>query len=62
MGNSDLLRDLLGKYVQVYSVRGETEISDAGILEAFDGAWLRLRNDDGVLYFSFHRIRLIKPL
>lgn len=62
MGDSDLLRDLVGKYVQVYSVRGEAEISDAGILEAYDGDWLRLRKDDALLYFSVYRIRLIKPL
>lgn len=62
MGDSDLLRDLVGKNVQVYSVRGETEVSDVGTLEDCDGVWLRLRTDHGLLFFSVHRIRLIKPL
>ena len=58
----DVLRGLVGRQVQVYSVRGETEISDTGTLEAYDSNWLCLNRNGGMLYFSISRIRLIKPL
>ena len=59
---NDVLQALLGRQVQVYSVRGETEISDTRILEAYDTNWLCLRRTGDMLYFSISRIRLIKPL
>ncbi len=58
----EMLRALVGRQVQVYSVRGETEVSDAEILEAYDGNWLCIRKAGEVLYFSVHRVRLIKPI
>ena len=32
----EMLRALVGRQAQVFSVRGETEVSDVGILEAYD--------------------------
>ena len=58
----DLLSVLIGQQVQVYSVRGETEVSDIGVLEAYDANWLCVRKSGEALYFSVHRVRLIKPL
>lgn len=59
---NELLRELIGHQVQVYSVRGETEISDVGILEGYDDTWVCLRKEQVRLYFSIYRIRLVKLL
>ena len=59
---NDILQALVGRQVQVYSVRGETEVSDAGTLEAYNGTWLCLSRGGDTLYFSIARVRLIKPL
>ena len=59
---SELLRGLIGSQVQIYSVRGQAEVSDAGTLEAFDDAWVCLSQEGEKLYFSVYRIRLIKPI
>lgn len=59
---NDMLQALVGRQVQVYSVRGETEVNDTGTLEAYDGVWLCLRKSGEALYFSIARVRLIKPL
>lgn len=56
----EMLRALVGRQVQVFSVRGETEVSDLGILEAFDDNWICIRKAGESLYFSIHRVRLIK--
>ena len=58
----DVLQGLVGRQVQVYSVRGETEIRDTGVLEAYDAHWLRLNCSGDSLYFSISRVRLIKLL
>ena len=57
-----VLRGLVGRQLQVFSVRGETEVSDAGVLEAYDNNWLCIRRAGEALYFSIHRVRLIKPI
>jgi len=58
----EMLRALVGRQVQVFSVRGETEVSDSGILEAYDNNWLCIRKAGDAFYFSIHRVRLIKPI
>ncbi len=58
----EMLRALVGRQVQVFSVRGETEVSDSGVLEAYDNNWLCIRKGGEALYFSIHRVRLIKPI
>lgn len=59
---NDVLSGLVGKLVQIYSVRGETEVSDTGTLTAYDGQWLCVNRDGQLLYFCISRVRLIKPL
>jgi ferredoxin-fold anticodon binding domain-containing protein len=59
---SELLRGLVGSQVRVYSIQGQSEASDTGLLEAFDDNWVCLNQDGERLYFSVHRIRLIKPV
>lgn len=56
----DVLRELLGKRVIVYS--GENNAySDKGTLEAYDGNWVRLRVPSGdLLCFPIYNIRLLK--
>jgi hypothetical protein len=57
-----LLNDLVGRKVTVYSVQGQQERQDVGVLENTDGQWLRLRKSDAeVLYFGLHFVRQIKP-
>ncbi len=58
----DVLREMVGRQIQIYSVRGETEVSDIGTLEAYDNNWLCIRKGGEALCFSIHRIRLIKLL
>ena len=58
----NILQSLVGHQVQIYSVRGETEVSDTGILEAYDANWLLIRRNGEALYFCISRVRLIKPL
>lgn len=58
----DVLHSLIGSLVQIYSVRGETEVSDTGTLEAYDTNWIRVNRNGERLYFSVSRVRLIKPL
>ena len=59
---NDVLSSLVGRMVQVYSVRGEAEVSDTGTLEAYDSNWLCLSRGGDKLFFSIARVRLIKPL
>jgi hypothetical protein len=58
----DLIQQLVGKKVTVYSAQGETERQDIGILEAAEGVWLKMHKENGeVLYFHLARIRVVKP-
>ncbi len=59
----DLLRELVGRKVTVFSLQGGgSERQDVGMLEAADSVWLRLRKGESeVMYFTVHQIRLIKP-
>jgi len=56
----NILEDLVGKHVIVYSVCGQTSASDSGILEAYDENWIRLKCGDDTLVFSIHLVRLVK--
>jgi hypothetical protein len=56
-----LLTPLIGKKVTVFSAQGETERQDIGILEGAEGNFITLRKTEEVLYFTIHRIRMIKP-
>lgn len=57
-----LIQELVGKRIRVWSRGGETTYTDDGVLDAFDGEWLRLDKGDEKLYFALYNVRLIKPL
>lgn len=59
---NELLQELVGQRVRVYSTAGNSGYGDEGILEAFDGQWLRLRRDGETLFFCVYNIRLLKPV
>ena len=57
----NILEELLGQRVEVWTV--ETGIKDAGILEAYDDQWIKVRQSHGtMLYFCIVNVRLIKPV
>lgn len=56
-----LINDLVGRKVTVFSL-SDVEKQDVGMLEAFDGAWLKLRKaETEVLIINVMRIRQVKP-
>ncbi len=57
-----VVSELLGQQVEVRSLRGQSECVDAGVLEATDERWIKLRKDDEVLYFPIANVRLVKPV
>ncbi len=61
-GDYEVLRDLLGQYVEVRSRAGQSEYTDKGMLEAYDSQWIRLRKDSETICFPIANIRLLKPL
>lgn len=61
-GEDNVLSELLGRDVEVRSLRGQSECVDSGVLEAFDERWIKLRTDsDELLYFPIANVRLLKP-
>ncbi|BCM91652.1 hypothetical protein IAD21_03527 [Abditibacteriota bacterium] len=60
---NDLLKELIGRLVEVHSRGGKSSFRDEGRLTAYDEHWIKLDNGEGeVLYFSVANIRLVKPL
>lgn len=59
--NGNLIDEMIGKKVQVFSVNGAGEQQVVGTLEAFDGVWVKVKKaENDVLYFPIYQIRLIK--
>ena len=56
-----MLSDLIGRKVSVWSVYGQGEHKDDGVLEACEGPILTLRCGDEYLYLVLYNVRLIKP-
>ena len=57
-----LIDQLVGKKVTVFSLQGEAERQDVGVLEATDGTWIKVRKAEGeVMLFCVYHLRLIKP-
>ncbi len=44
------LKDFIGKPVDVWTVKGQSEVKDSGILQNVDEQWVAIKN-----------IRLVKP-
>ena len=58
----NLIQQLVGKKVTIYTAQGEAERQDIGMLEAAEGEWLKMHKENGdVLYFNLARIRVVKP-
>lgn len=58
-----LMEELVGQRVKVWTEWGETEHTDEGTLEGFDGICLKLRkNNRETLYLTMFKVRLVKPL
>lgn len=59
---SELLEEWYGTRVAVWS-NNYADSRDEGVLEAFDGIFVRMRSGKGeVMFFPITAIRLIKPL
>lgn len=54
------LQELIGHKVVVYSVGASLDTHDLGVVESFDGTFVKLRTDRDVLYFPVYSIRAIK--
>jgi hypothetical protein len=58
---NEIMRDLIGQRVEVWSVGTDMAYHDTGTLEAFEYPWIRLRSDsDEVMCFPVHNVRLVK--
>ncbi len=58
----EIVSELAGRKVTVFTEQGEQERQDVGTLERVEGNWIKMRKDSGeVLYFSALKTRLIKP-
>ena len=60
---NDILRDVVGKKVEVRSESGAGDFRDEGTLVAYDERWIQLQKTNGeYLFFAIVNIRLLKPL
>ncbi|RYX86213.1 hypothetical protein EON83_03045 [bacterium] len=60
---NDILKDLVGKHVEVRSRAGDGGFRDEGRLVDYDERWIKLDKGAGeVLYFPIANVRLVKPL
>jgi hypothetical protein len=59
--NSNLLSEMVGKKVQVYSVHGGGEVQTVGTLESVDDLWVKIRKSETeVMYFGVAQVRMVK--
>lgn len=56
------LADLIGARVEIWTVGGDDDHSDSGVLEAVELPWVRLSQGNRLMVFSVYHIRLIKVL
>jgi len=60
---NDLLKDLLGQHVAIWSQVGSSNARDEGKLISYDERWVKIENSGREsLYFPIANIRLLKPL
>lgn len=59
---NNALEDLVGKKVTVWSLGTQIEDTEAGVLEAYEHPFVRLRKGDQVLVFPVYNIRVLKPI
>lgn len=59
---SELINELIGKKVTVYSEQAGNERQDVGVIEAASDHMFKLQKQDGdTLYFTFYLVRMVKP-
>ena len=61
-GENKALADLIGTRVEIWTIGGDDDHSDNGILEAIELPWVRLSQGNRVMIFPIYNIRLIKAL
>lgn len=62
-GSNQAVADLIGARVEVWTIGGDDDHYDTGILEAVEIPWVRLNTGrDRVFVFPIYNIRLIKVL
>ncbi len=59
---SELIKQLEGRTVTVYTAAGETEHKDTGVVHSADSTIVVLESPSGLLVFPLARVRLIKVL
>lgn len=60
---NQVLADLIGARVEIWTIGGDDDHYDTGILEAIEMPWLRLNmGRDRLFVFPIYNIRLIKVL
>ncbi len=57
----ELMEQIVGQRVRVWSRAGDASYADDGVLEGIDSLWICLRSDeDERLYFPISNVRLMK--
>ena len=60
---NDVLKELVGKQVEVHSMGAEALYRDSGRLVSYDERWVVIEKVPGeMLYLSIVNVRLIKPI
>jgi hypothetical protein len=60
---TEVLKELVGRRVEVWSQSATDVWTDIGVLEAGDDSWVRIRTDGGeVMCFPVFNVRYIKTL
>ena len=58
----NLIAELIGKKITVYSEAEGAERQDIGVLQSAEGSWIKIHKESGeTLYFQLSRIRMVKP-
>lgn len=57
---STKIQELVGQTVDVWTVQGQHETRDSGVLRGVDERWLVLEKDGEMLFFGVARVRLVK--
>jgi hypothetical protein len=56
-----LVEELIGRKVTVFTDQSGTERQDVVTLEAVDQTWLKARKGEDITYFNIAKIRLVRP-
>lgn len=61
--NEDLLKEIVGRRVEVRSQAGNADFRDDGKLVSYDARWICIETSYGErIYFPIANVRLLKPL